>query len=205
MKATIQTGFRKGKKFMNGSPLRALLCCALVLGALAGCGEPQAPGLGDVSVTNGGDFTRSPSSGPAPCTFTNMINYFSIFVTKTNLNAGNLVFGSDSILDIQAPPPDESILANADVAVYVSQAGGFSDLAGLSSFTLEVADDIAGTFGAVSTTGQSAIINTGSDGVVIVRLTLATITVQGDFQTTVSFFPAIGGTEFEFNLEITCS
>jgi len=202
MKATIETGFRKGKKLMNRSPLRALLCCALVFGVSTGCGDVSR----NLVINNGGDISAADTQicGAAPCAtpcdFAGLGHIFSISAFLEDFNVNNLVFGADTILDIQSLPVGTQLVGNAKVYIVGNGDVAYAYSSG-GSFATAMDATAGDGFGE---------LKTGSDGLAVVTVSYPNIPAfnsmseGGEATVQIEFFPTVGGDGFSFEMTATC-
>ncbi len=192
MKATIETGFRKGKKLMNRSPLRALLCCALLLEASTGCGDPV---IGSVINDGGADLI---DYDVGACALVNGASGIIVGISafKEDTNTTNITFGADTINDIQPLPPDTQPIPNAEVYVFGN--------ANVTIYSLDGANPVVVL---PATSGAPAPhFSTGDDGQVaaIISNTAATLVAGGTGEFSATFFPAVGGSPYKAGVNVTC-
>ncbi len=180
------------------------LAALLLATGMASCGDPEGFGLGEVVINDGGEHEVSVIATAVGgfCDFAGSTVFAQVIAFKTDADLGGIVFGSDTILDLQEPPADTEPLANANIVLV-----GVDGVIDIQHSNNPNADFFVDTNLVLDTTSGIATISTGDEAVSYVVMTLnagAVLAEDSSAEVDVDFVAAKGGDDFQVTFVLEC-
>lgn len=194
------SGLQKSVAFMTRRVRTGTILAALLVPfVVASCGEPAGPGLGSVLVNDGSEVEYSHDFVGDPCVASGIV-WTAVGAYKTDADMGSVVFGSDTILDIQPPPPSTELVTDASLVVFANPAWRIQH-----SNSPEAAFFVNPNL-VLDTTDGIGTINTGDSGVSYIVADYSFLMSPDEVVNLfLDFFPIFGGDDYAINVAVTCS